>query len=82
MLDTFHEEKMQMLTYLYDVLFVELYASYEKMLRNESFYFFAQQYIEILIFCLQIHHSRIRYYIIKNEIIQHIFKGFSMKKKL
>lgn len=82
LLDTYHEEKTEMLTYLYDVLFVELYCTYEKMQKSEAFYFFAQQYIEILIFCLHTHHMRIRYYIIKNEIIQHVLKGLSLKKKV
>ncbi len=71
-----------MLTYLYDVLFVELYQAYERMNGNETFYFFVQQYIDILIFCLQSHNSRIRYYIIKNEIIQHILKGLRLKNKI
>lgn len=82
LLDTYHEEKTEMLTYLYDVLFVELYYTYEKMHKSEAFYFFAQQYIEILIFCLHTHHMRIRYYIIKNEIIQHVLKGLILKKKV
>jgi len=73
----------QILTYMYDVLFVELYQAYERMLETETFYFFAQQYIDILIFCIQVHHhTRIRYYIIKNEIIQHILKGLGLKQKI
>ena len=62
-------------------MLLELYHAYEKMLESDTFSFFAQQYIEILIFCIQNHHSRIRYYIIKNEIIQHILKGLNLKKK-
>lgn len=61
---------------------MELYQGYERMIESECFYFFAQQYIDILIFCIQTHNSRIRYYIIKNEIIQHVLKGLILKKKI
>ena len=81
-MDPLNEEKQQLLTYLYDVLFVDLYNAYDRMLETETFYFFVQQYIDILIFCIHVHHTRIRYYLIKNEIIQHILKGLGLKQKI
>jgi protein phosphatase-4 regulatory subunit 3 len=75
------EKKVEIQDFIYDHFFPEFHKHFNKLERNEVFYSFVQQYLEILIYCVKNHGYRIRHYIIQQKLIQDLLKGITQPEK-
>lgn len=81
LLDPGLEKKVEIQDFMYDHFFPEFHKHFLMFEKNEIYYSFVQQYIEILIFCIKSHGYRIRHYIIQQKIIQDLLKGINQPEK-
>jgi len=81
MIDTVHERKNEILDILYEKLMPAFIEHYKQMERNEKYYSFVQQFVEILIHCIKSHWYRIRHFILCHDLLHKLYQGFQSREK-
>lgn len=71
--------KQELLTYLYDVLLIDLFNKY---MENKNNGIFTTYFFDILSFCLKKHGSRIRHFLINNDILLNIYSILMIYNKI
>jgi hypothetical protein len=81
LIDIFHERKSDVLEMFYVKFLPAMSEHFATLERNEQFYSFVQQYVDLLIHCVKFHGYRIRHHIIHNKLLPHIYQGFELNEK-
>jgi len=81
LIDVFHDRKTEILEIFYTRILPQMSQHFAKLEKNEYFYSFVQQYIEILTHCIRFHGYRIRQHITHNKLLLQIYQGFEINEK-
>ena len=81
LLDNSLDRKAEVIEYFYGTILPKLIEHVKRVENKQSFVNFTQEVIEILIYCIASHGTRIRHYIIQKKVIQDLYKCFKLNNK-